>query len=137
VDDEVLARLAALVGVVDAGVYERFLDPVAIDGDRGLVRVLLDDGEEVAEEPALLGRELGPLDRRDRRGALDAVDGRARDDPRTSAGAVSAAGSVPTADAVPAAGAVSGVRGPRAVAVAVRAVVDPRLTLLAAPDLRG
>jgi len=49
---------------VDAGVHERFLDPVAVDRGGRLVRVLLDDREQVAEQPALFWRELGPLDLR-------------------------------------------------------------------------
>jgi hypothetical protein len=79
VDDEVLARLAPLVGVVNAGVDECLLDPIAIDRDRGLVRVLLDDGKKVAEEPALLGGELGALDGRERGRALNPIDWRTRD----------------------------------------------------------
>ena len=51
--DEVLAGLAALVGVVLAGEDERRLDPVALDRDRRLVGVLLDDREEIGEQPAL------------------------------------------------------------------------------------
>jgi hypothetical protein len=45
VDDEVLAGLAALIGVVDARVYERLLDAVVVDEDGGLIGVLLDDRE--------------------------------------------------------------------------------------------
>ena len=63
-DDEVLAGLAALVGVVHAGVHERLLDPVAVDRDGGLLGVLLDDREQVAEQAPLGGRELGALDGR-------------------------------------------------------------------------
>jgi hypothetical protein len=37
VDDEVLARLAELVGMVDAGVDERILDSVVVDRDGGLL----------------------------------------------------------------------------------------------------
>jgi len=46
-DDELLAASATLVSVVDARGDERFLDLVAVDGDRRLIRVLLDDREEV------------------------------------------------------------------------------------------
>ena len=53
VDDEVLARLAALVGVVLAGEDERVLDRRAVDLQRDLVGVLLDDREQVAEQLAL------------------------------------------------------------------------------------
>ena len=53
VDDEVLARLAPLVGVVLAGEDEGVLDLVAVDLQRGLAGVLLDDREQVAEQRAL------------------------------------------------------------------------------------
>ena len=53
VDDEVLARLAALVGVVLAGEHERVDHAAAVDGPRDLVGVLLDDREEVGEQLAL------------------------------------------------------------------------------------
>jgi hypothetical protein len=73
-DDEVLAGATALIGVVHAGVYERLLDPVAIDREGRLVSVLLDDRKQVREQPALDGRQLGALDRRLCVGALDAID---------------------------------------------------------------
>ena len=61
-DDELLAGEPPLVGVMGAGVGKRCLD--AIPGDRkGLVSVFLDDGEEVAQQPALERRELRILDR--------------------------------------------------------------------------
>jgi hypothetical protein len=77
VDDELLARLAALVGVVHAGVDERLLDPCAVDRDDRLVGVLLDDREQVAEQPLLDRGQLAAIDRLlgglgDR--LLDAVD---------------------------------------------------------------
>src|SRR2546423_11425235 len=50
-DDEVLAGSPPLVGVPLAGEHERPLDRVALDVT-GLV-VLLDDREEVGQEPAL------------------------------------------------------------------------------------
>jgi hypothetical protein len=78
VDDEVLARLAPLIGVVNARVDERLLDAVAIDGDGRLVRVLLDDREQVAQQPPLGRRQLDPLDRLVRIGILKPVDGSAR-----------------------------------------------------------
>jgi len=56
--DEILARAPQLVGVMDAGVDERLLDLGLVDRDRGLLGVLLDDGEQVAEQPALLVRQL-------------------------------------------------------------------------------
>jgi hypothetical protein len=37
--------------VVHARVHERLLDPVAVDRQRRLVRVLLDDRKQVAEQP--------------------------------------------------------------------------------------
>jgi hypothetical protein len=46
-DDELLAAPATLVSVVDAGVDECFLDLVAVDRDRRLIRVLFDDREQV------------------------------------------------------------------------------------------
>ena len=75
VHDEVLARLAALVGVVLAGEDERALDAVAVDLQRGVVGVLLDDREEVAEQAAVGLGEVGG-DRRQRvlLGVLDAID---------------------------------------------------------------
>jgi hypothetical protein len=73
-DDEVLAGAAPLIGVVDAGVHERLLDPLAIDHDGRLVSVLLDDREQIRQQPALDGRQLGALDRGLRVGALNAVD---------------------------------------------------------------
>ena len=54
-DDELLARLAPLVGVMAAGEEERRGHAVAVDRQRGLVGVLLDDREEVGEQ-ALRGR---------------------------------------------------------------------------------
>jgi hypothetical protein len=57
--DEVLAGLAALVGVVLAGEHERAHDGVAVDGLGDLVGVLLDDREQVAEQLALERGEVG------------------------------------------------------------------------------
>ena len=59
VDDELLARLAPLVGVVLAGEEEGVLDALAVDLDGRVVGVLLDDREQVAEQPALGLGELG------------------------------------------------------------------------------
>ena len=59
VHDEVLARLAPLVGVVLAGEDEGVLDALAVDLDGRVVGVLLDDREQVAEQPALGLGELG------------------------------------------------------------------------------
>jgi hypothetical protein len=61
-DDEVLAAPAALVSVVHARVHERLLDAVTIDRDRRLVRVLLDDREQVTEQPPLGRGQFGALD---------------------------------------------------------------------------
>ena len=58
VDDELLARAAALVGVVLAGEDERLLDARAVDLDERVLGVLLDDREQVAEQPLALS-ELG------------------------------------------------------------------------------
>jgi hypothetical protein len=52
--DEVLARLAALVGVALACEDKRLLDQVAVDWRAGLPRVLFDDREQVTQELALL-----------------------------------------------------------------------------------
>ena len=49
-DDELLARAPALIGMVPAGVDEGFADALAVDGDGRLVGVLLHDGEQVAEQ---------------------------------------------------------------------------------------
>jgi hypothetical protein len=57
--DEVLARLAALIGVVLAGEHEGVEHPVAVDDGRGLVGVLLDDREQICEQLALGLGELG------------------------------------------------------------------------------
>ena len=51
VDDELLAGAPALVGVVLAGEHERVLDALAVDLDERVLGVLLDDREEVAEQP--------------------------------------------------------------------------------------
>jgi hypothetical protein len=64
VDDEVLAGFPSLVGVVSARVYEGLLHPIAIHDHGGLIGVLLHDGEQVTEEPALDRGELGSLDGR-------------------------------------------------------------------------
>ena len=52
-DDELLARAPALVGVVLAGEHERLHDAGAIDGLGDLLGVLLDDREQVGEQLAL------------------------------------------------------------------------------------
>jgi hypothetical protein len=62
-DDEVLAGLPQLVGVVHAGVDERLLDQLAVDLDGRLLGVLLDDREQVPEQLPLLLGQLGSLDR--------------------------------------------------------------------------
>jgi hypothetical protein len=73
-DDEVLARLAALVGVVLAGEYERLHHPRAVDGLRDLVGMLLDDREQIREQVLLELREIGgdrPVRPGVRRGVID------------------------------------------------------------------
>ena len=77
-DDEVLARVAALVGVVHARVHERLLDPVAVDRGGGVMGVLLDDREQVAEQPLLGLGQLGALELPVRVGIRDAIDLRPR-----------------------------------------------------------
>jgi hypothetical protein len=59
VGDEVLAGLAALVGVVLAGEHERPDDGVAVDVLGDLLGVLLDDREQVAEQLALERGQVG------------------------------------------------------------------------------
>jgi hypothetical protein len=68
--------------MVDAGVHKRLLDPIAIDLECRLMGVLLDDREQIRQQPALDRRQLGALDRGLRVGALDAVDRRAQCDQR-------------------------------------------------------
>jgi hypothetical protein len=65
-DDEVLARLAALVCVVLAGEEERVGHTIAIDLDDRLVGVLEDDREEVPEELLLDRRQLAAFRQRRR-----------------------------------------------------------------------
>src|SRR5438105_15867841 len=76
--DELLARSAALVGVMRARVDERLLDAVTVDRDRGVVRVLLDDREQVAEETQLDCVQLRTLDNCLGARVLDPIDRRAR-----------------------------------------------------------
>ena len=63
-DDELLARHPALVGVVLAGEDERRLDLLAVDLHGRGVGVLLDDREDVGEQAALELGEVRALDRR-------------------------------------------------------------------------
>jgi hypothetical protein len=62
--------------VVHTGVDERLLDPVAIDPRGRVIGMLLDDREDVREQPALDVGELRALDRGVDRGALQPVDRR-------------------------------------------------------------
>jgi hypothetical protein len=64
--DELVARLAHLVGVALAAEYERPLHRVAVDRWAQLVLVLADDRKQVAEQGALLGGQLSgePVKRR-------------------------------------------------------------------------
>jgi hypothetical protein len=104
--DEVLARLAALVGVVLAGEQEGAQDRLAVDRVDDLVRVLGDDREEVGEQLVLERRQvvrdrqravvavLGAIDgpmRSNRDRGLDAVRRRAVDQRALAIGAVQAA----------------------------------------------
>jgi hypothetical protein len=59
VDDELLAGAPALVGVVLAGEDEGVDDARAVDLLRDLVGVLLDDREQVGQQLALDGRQVG------------------------------------------------------------------------------
>jgi hypothetical protein len=95
-DDEILSRLPALVGVVHTCVDEGVLDPAAVDRRSRLVRMLLDDREQVREQPSLGRGQLGAVDLRVRLGMLQAIDRRAgareqrrtRFIPRAGAGSV-------------------------------------------------
>jgi hypothetical protein len=49
VDNEVLPRATPLVGVMNARIHEGVLDLLAVNRDRAVVRVLLDDREKVGE----------------------------------------------------------------------------------------
>jgi len=60
-DDELLARAPALFGVVLARVDERVPDALAVDGHGGLVGVLLDDREKIAQQALLEVVELACL----------------------------------------------------------------------------
>jgi hypothetical protein len=93
-DDEILAGLADLVGVVHARVDERLLDATAVDHDRRVIRMLLDDREQVPEQPPLGDGELGARDGRLRPRMLNAVDRRPGrgDDRRRLADGLAAAG---------------------------------------------
>jgi hypothetical protein len=84
-DDEVLAGAPPLVGVMDAGVDERFLDTVTVDRDRRLVRVFLDDRKQVAEQAPFGGGELGPVDLAVAPGSRDLIDRTAGTNERRSA----------------------------------------------------
>jgi hypothetical protein len=87
-DDEVLTGAPALVGVVHARVYERLLDPIAVDRRGPLVRVLLDDREQLGQEPPLVSGQLGALDLRVGLRMLDAVDRTSRGNEQRGAVAV-------------------------------------------------
>ena len=72
--DEVLARLAALVGVVLAGEHERADHAAAVDLAGDLLGVLLDDREQVGEQLALDRREVRGRLRRRGVGVIGAID---------------------------------------------------------------
>jgi hypothetical protein len=73
--------------VVHARVHERLLDPPTVDRDGGLVGVLLDDREQVREQPLLDRCQLGALDRSMSAPVAYPVDRgpRSRDQRRTTA----------------------------------------------------
>ncbi len=81
-DDELLSRPAPLVGVMYAGVDECVLHPLAVNRDSGMAGMLLDDREQIAEQPLLRRGQLGPLGRGLRGSVLDAIDARPRRDQR-------------------------------------------------------
>ena len=94
VDDEVLARLAALVGVALAGEHERALDARAVDRLGGLALVLLDHRQQVAQQVALEVVQLEAARRVDgtrRVGVVDAAAVEARGRRRDRGGARPAA----------------------------------------------
>ena len=84
--DEVLAGLTTLIGVMDARVDERLLDPGSVDGDGSMLGVLLDDREQIPEQAPLGGRQLGAIDGAALVGAIDAVDRRPGGDQRRGRG---------------------------------------------------
>ena len=67
VGDELLARLAALVGVALAGEGERLADALEVDRADRVVGVLRDDREQVGEQLLLVRQQVGADVRRRRR----------------------------------------------------------------------
>jgi hypothetical protein len=65
-----------LIGVVQAGVDERLLDPRAIDRGSGVVGVLFDDREQVTEQLLLALGQLGVVDRNRLRRVAEEIDRR-------------------------------------------------------------
>jgi hypothetical protein len=80
VRDEVLAGLAALVGVVLAGEQERAQDRVAVDRLGDLVRVLGDDREQVGQQLMLERRQVVGDRQRAVVAVVGGVDGAVRGD---------------------------------------------------------
>jgi hypothetical protein len=80
VRDEVLTRLAALVGVVLAGEEEGAQDRLAVDRIHDLVGVLGDDREEVGEQLVLERRQVVRDRQRTVVAVLGAIDGTMRGD---------------------------------------------------------
>jgi hypothetical protein len=76
VHDELLTGATALVGVVLAGEDERGGHGLAVDRDERVLGVLLDDREQVAEQPALVFLEDGDVRDADRRGRVGDADRR-------------------------------------------------------------
>jgi hypothetical protein len=68
--DELLTGSPALVGVVLAGEHERRGHRLAVDRDQRVLGVLLDDREQVAEQPALVLLQDGDVRDADRCGLL-------------------------------------------------------------------
>jgi hypothetical protein len=95
-DDEVLAGLADLIGVMHAGIDERLFDLVAVDNSRSVRRMLFDDREQVVQEPKLAGIELDAFDRRVGLGMLDPVDGLPRGSDHRRQAATAVAGAAPS-----------------------------------------
>jgi hypothetical protein len=72
-DDEVLARSPALIGVVLAGVDEGLFQPIAVHRDGGVVAVFLDDREQVTQQALLRRRQVGVGGNRPRADVIDLV----------------------------------------------------------------
>jgi hypothetical protein len=105
VDDEVLAGPAALVGVVDARVNKGVLEAVAVDRYGRMSEMLLDDREQVGQQPLLGGRQLSMDDRFMGAAPLGLIDPRPRSRNQRRGSALGAVASAPD---------IGGLLGPRA-----------------------